>query len=351
MSTGRIEISGLRVGYGDAPDVLRIDELTVEPGEFLSVLGPSGCGKSTLLNTIAGFVSPRTGVIAVDGNDVTVLPTYRRGLGLVFQSFALFPHMSVARNLEYGLRARRIGRLERAERVEQALHVVGLDDFAHRMPHQLSGGQQQRVALARAIVIQPSVLLLDESLSSLDAKLRRGMQRELREIQRKLGTTMIFVTHDQDEALTMSDRVALLAGGRLEQLGTPEEVYQSPRTAFVADFVGAANLIRGVAVDENTISVGSASLPVVTGMRAGERVTVALRSEAVRVTPSQGRVRGVLTYRAYSGDHWDLRVEVAEGVYLQAKAPVGDADVAGLAVGGSVWVSWSDGDLIVVEES
>lgn len=351
MSTGRVEIRGLRVGYGDAADVLRVHDLTVEPGEFLSVLGPSGCGKTTLLNTIAGFVQPRAGSIGIDGRDVTALPTYRRGLGLVFQNFALFPHMSVSRNLEYGLRAHRIPRSERSGRVERALDVVGLTEFAGRMPHELSGGQQQRVALARAIVIRPSVLLLDESLSSLDAKLRRGMQRELREIQRELGTTMIFVTHDQDEALTMSDRIALFSGGRMEQLGSPEEVYRAPRTSFVADFVGAANLIRGVVIDANAIGVGGVPLPFPTHLPAGEDVTIALRGEAVRLSHRDGRVRGTLTYKAYSGDHWDLRVEVVGGLELKATASADEPDVVASAIGDGIGVSWRDQDLIVVEES
>ncbi|OLT53291.1 hypothetical protein BJF88_12035 [Cellulosimicrobium sp. CUA-896] len=238
-----MEIRGLSVGYG-GPPVLELDELTIEAGEFVSVLGPSGCGKSTLLSVLAGFVAPTTGTVAIDGQDVTHVAPNRRETGLVFQSYALFPHMTVRRNLEYGLRTRRVPRAERDERVADALRLVHLSDYADRYPQQLSGGQQQRVAIARALVTRPRVLLLDEPLSNLDAKLRRQMRHELRELQREVGTTTVFVTHDQAEALALSDRVALLAHGGLEQLGTPEELYRAPRTRFTADFVARRTCCR-----------------------------------------------------------------------------------------------------------
>ncbi|MEU6719016.1 ATP-binding cassette domain-containing protein [Nonomuraea sp. NPDC046802] len=280
---GHVEIEGLAAGYEGAR-VLDLERLSIRKGEFLSILGPSGCGKTTLLNSIAGFVRPTAGRIVIDGSDVTDRPPYRRGLGMVFQNYALFPHMTVAANVAYGLRVRRLDRAEREERVREALRLVGLEGYAERRPKQLSGGQQQRVALARALAIRPAVLLLDEPLSNLDAKLRREMRMELRAIQRRIGTTMIFVTHDQEEALALSDRVAVMNGGRIEQLGTPDEVYRRPATRFVAQFIGAANVLEGTVtasggLDVGGITVGCGPLPV----GVGERAVVAIRPERIRL--------------------------------------------------------------------
>lgn len=333
--TGRVEISGLSIGYGGAP-VLQLDELTIEAGEFLSVLGPSGCGKSTLLGALAGFVPVDEGSIRFDGDDVTHLAPNRREAGLVFQNYALFPHMTVRRNLEYGLRVRRVSRQERDERVRDALRLVDLEEFADRAPQQLSGGQQQRVAIARALVTRPRVLLLDEPLSNLDAKLRRQMRHELRELQREIGTTTIFVTHDQAEALAMSDRVALLAQGGLEQLGTPEELYRTPRTRFAADFVGAANVV-----------------PVVDGSVLGHRVdglagvdAVALRPEHLRlVAEADGLVRATVLSAGFAGERYEYRMRASDGTELLVSPPDAQNRVE---PGSHVGISWNADEPIAI---
>ncbi|MFI6423891.1 ABC transporter ATP-binding protein [Promicromonospora sp. NPDC050880] len=337
-TAGRVEVRGLSVGYGGAP-VLELDELTIEAGEFLSVLGPSGCGKSTLLSVLAGFVTPTTGSVLIDGQDVTHVAPHRRETGLVFQSYALFPHMTVRRNLEYGLRTRRVPRDERAQRVADALRLVDLAGFADRYPQQLSGGQQQRVAIARALVTRPRVLLLDEPLSNLDAKLRRQMRHELRELQREIGTTTVFVTHDQAEALALSDRVALLAHGDLEQLGTPEELYRTPRTRFAADFVGAANLLPVHDADGARTVLGR---PVPLSADAG--TTVALRPEHVRVVEPGGdaAVATVLSV-GFAGERYEYRLRTPDGTELLA-SPAG----AGrrFAEAETVGLTWSDDALL-----
>src|SRR5712671_3511075 len=218
--------------------------LAIGRGEFMTLLGPSGCGKTTLLKLAAGFLGPDGGSIAIHGKCVNDVPAYKRGIGMMFQNYALFPHMSVAENVGYGLKARGVGRRERRQRVAEVLALVKLTGMEDRKPRQLSGGQQQRVALARALVIRPKVLLLDEPFSALDRNLRASMQVEIKEIQRKLGVTTIFVTHDQSEALSLSDRIAVLAEGRIRQLGTPDEIYCHPVNRFVASFVGDVNVLR-----------------------------------------------------------------------------------------------------------
>jgi spermidine/putrescine transport system ATP-binding protein len=218
--------------------------LRLEPGEFLTLLGPSGCGKTTLLRIFAGFETPDAGTVHLGGDDMTPLPPYRRDLNQVFQSYALFPHLNVRDNIAFGLRMRRVPAAERSRRVAEAITSVSLNGMEARKPHQLSGGQRQRVALARALVCRPKVLLLDEPLSALDAKLRHEMRQELRHLHRKLGLTFLFVTHDQQEALSMSDRIAVMNRGRIEQVGSSHEIYRSPRTAFAADFIGLANFLK-----------------------------------------------------------------------------------------------------------
>jgi putative spermidine/putrescine transport system ATP-binding protein len=238
-----IRVTGLRKRYGDV-EALAETDLTVGAGEFFTLLGPSGSGKTTLLRLIAGFERPDGGRIELAGKDVTNVPPFARDVNTVFQDYALFPHMSVAENIEYGLKVRHVSKPARKGRVQRALDMVQLAGLGDRKPAQLSGGQRQRVALARAIVNEPQVLLLDEPLGALDLKLRQHMQRELLSIQREVGITFIYVTHDQEEALTMSDRIAVLNHGRIEQTGRPSEVYERPRTAFVADFIGVSNLIE-----------------------------------------------------------------------------------------------------------
>jgi len=226
--------------------LVAVDEvsLKVEAGEFLTLLGPSGCGKTTLLRVFAGFEAPDSGTVHLAGEEVTMLPPYRRDVNQVFQSYALFPHLCVQDNIGFGLRMRGLPRGDQQARIAEAVATTSLEGLERRMPHQLSGGQRQRVAVARALVCRPKVLLLDEPLSALDAKLRLGMQAELKRLHRKLGITFIFVTHDQHEAITMSDRIALMHRGRIEQIGSPEGIYRQPATAFAADFIGQANLLR-----------------------------------------------------------------------------------------------------------
>jgi putative spermidine/putrescine transport system ATP-binding protein len=238
-----VHVSGLRKRYGDVVALAGVD-LAIEAGEFFTLLGPSGSGKTTLLRLIAGFERPDAGQIELGGSDVTRVPPYSRDVNTVFQDYALFPHMTVAQNIEYGLRVRRVPRAVRREKVDGALEMVRLSGLGDRKPTQLSGGQRQRVALARAIVNEPQVLLLDEPLGALDFKLRQEMQIELQHVQREVGLTFVYVTHDQEEALAMSDRVAVLSNGRIEQIGTPLEVYERPQTDFVAGFIGISNLIE-----------------------------------------------------------------------------------------------------------
>jgi putative spermidine/putrescine transport system ATP-binding protein len=239
-----IRLSGLRKDFGDVHAVDGVD-LDIPPGEFFSMLGPSGSGKTTVLRLIAGFELPTEGSIELEGRDVTKQAPFERDVNTVFQDYALFPHMTVQQNVEYGLRVKRVAKQQRRERANEALKTVRLEDFGARKPTQLSGGQRQRVALARALVNRPKVLLLDEPLGALDLKLRQAMQIELKQIQRDVGITFVFVTHDQDEALTMSDRIAVFNAGKIEQVGTPEDVYERPASAFVAGFVGTSNLLGG----------------------------------------------------------------------------------------------------------
>jgi putative spermidine/putrescine transport system ATP-binding protein/spermidine/putrescine transport system ATP-binding protein len=276
-----------RYGAHVAVDTL---SLAIEPGSMLALLGPSGCGKTTCLRMIAGLVQPTSGEIFIDEKRVTSVPVHRRNIGMLFQNYALFPHMTVAENVAFGLEARRIPRAQTATRVAGALQLVQLSGFEDRFPAQLSGGQQQRVALARCLVVEPSLLLLDEPLGALDKSLRESMQVELRALQRRLGITTIMVTHDQEEALTLADRVAIMRGGRLEQLGTPEEVYQAPASRFVAGFIGVSNFFRGRIDwrDGRIARIATVSGPWLTVRDCPlgvNEITVALRPEAVIVEP------------------------------------------------------------------
>jgi putative spermidine/putrescine transport system ATP-binding protein len=270
---------------------------------MVALLGPSGCGKTTTLRMIAGLVEPSAGEILLDDRPITRLPAHRRNVGMLFQNYALFPHMSVAENVAFGLEARRVGRDARAARVAAALQLVQLGDYGARMPAQLSGGQQQRVALARALVIQPTLLLLDEPLGALDKSLRQEMQVELRALQRRLGITTVLVTHDQDEALTMADRIAIMRDGRLEQTGSPAEVYQRPVSRFVASFLGAANFFHGridqVGAGSARVAVnGGALLTLPVTRPLGSPVSVALRPEMVTVEPLKAEHAAPLTNSA-----------------------------------------------------
>jgi ABC-type Fe3+/spermidine/putrescine transport system ATPase subunit len=296
--------------------------LSIRRGEFMTLLGPSGCGKTTLLNLAAGFFSADGGDILIDGRSVNDVPTYQRQIGLMFQNYALFPHMSVAGNVAYGLKARHVPRHERDRRTAEVLALVKLTGLEDRKPRQLSGGQQQRVALARALVINPAVLLLDEPFSALDKSLRASMQVELREIQRKLGVTTIFVTHDQSEALSLSDRLAVMSEGRIRQLGTPEEIYRRPCDRFVASFVGDANILRGrldgIRGPFATVAVGAARVKVPFGPLAGVALSAAVdlfvRPEQLELVDGAqaSATGGRVAAQVYQGGHVDLVVDCTE---------------------------------------
>jgi putative spermidine/putrescine transport system ATP-binding protein len=313
--------------------------LTIEPGSMLALLGPSGCGKTTCLRMIAGLVQPSSGEIFIDGKDITATPVHRRNIGMLFQNYALFPHMTVAENVAFGLEARRLPRAETRDRVAGALQLVQLGGYAERMPAQLSGGQQQRVALARCLVVEPSLLLLDEPLGALDKSLRESMQVELRALQQRLGITTIMVTHDQDEALTLADRVAIMRGGRLEQLGSPAEVYQAPATRFVAGFIGVSNFFRGRA-DRQTgrVTTDSGVILTVTDFAGRDEVTVALRPESVVLTPAApvtepNCVLGTVEQVVYRGFVSHIYLRLADGEMLIAfQSNGGPAPVPGTRV-------------------
>jgi spermidine/putrescine ABC transporter ATP-binding subunit len=330
MARAVVELVGCTRDYGGVHAVAGLD-LVVHEGELLSLLGPSGCGKTTTLNLIAGFVPPTTGRVRIDGQDVTDHPAHQRKLGVVFQSYALFPHLSVFENVAFGLRERRTSRAEIERRVRAALALVRLDTRAEARPAQLSGGMQQRVALARALVYEPRVLLLDEPLAALDKKLREEMRGELREIQRSVGITTVFVTHDQSEALGLSDRIAVMLGGRIEQLGAPREIYEKPATRFVAEFIGASSVLRGrvTAADQVTLAGGEAVRVLgVKGLLAGEAVEVAIRPERIRLAAGAGEnvVDGRVTGVVYQGVQTDLTVEIGGGqrlvVFVPEPAPI-----------------------------
>nr|WP_211113975.1 ABC transporter ATP-binding protein [Azospirillum picis] len=314
--------------------------LSVAKGEFVSLLGPSGCGKTTTLQMIAGFVEPSAGTIRLDGRDITRAKANSRGLGIVFQSYALFPHMTVFDNVSFGLEMQRVARAERRPRVEEALALVHLSPYAKRYPRELSGGQRQRVALARALVIRPPVLLLDEPLSNLDAKLREAMQFELREIQRKVGTTTVMVTHDQAEAFSISDRVVVMEAGRITQIDQPYRIYEHPETEFISRFVGKTNLLPGrVAAARDggaTVSLAGIAVDVAApGLSAGETVTLCIRPEKLRLTaPADGLLAGRVADRFFLGSQWLYHVDGPLGTVMvvtpndgtppvEAGAPVG----------------------------
>ena len=354
--------------------VVAVDEVSLEaaPGEFLSLLGPSGCGKSTVLRMVAGLVEPDSGQVILAGEDITRVAVHRRNLGLVFQSYALFPHMTVFDNVAFGLRRHRVTEAALRPRVERMLDLVRLGPLGARHPRELSGGQQQRVALARALVTEPRVLLLDEPLSNLDALLRDEMRVELKRLQERLGTTMIFVTHDQAEALILSDRVVLMDAGHVEQVGSPEEVYRRPATPFVARFLGRANFLTGVVAgrDAGRIVVAlDGGSSVMAGARdgivSGQRVQVAIRQEAIRLAPAGSEAARATTqvgpastmparanrfpvtvaFHAFAGQAHHYVVQLADGRELEVAAPGSELP---FLRGTSAFVEWAPEDVIVL---
>ncbi len=325
-ATPAIQLVRLRKSFGD---VVAVDDVDLEifEGEFFSLLGPSGSGKTTVLRMIAGFELPTGGAVLLQGHDVSRLAPYDRDVNTVFQDYALFPHMSVFENVEYGLKVKRVGKAERQRQAAEMLEAVRLADYGRRRPHQLSGGQRQRVALARALVNRPKVLLLDEPLGALDLKLREEMQVELKSIQRDVGITFVFVTHDQGEALSMSNRIAVFNKGRIEQVGTPREIYDHPATSFVAGFVGISN--------------------VLSAERSQQLLGVAephsIRPERLRVVQhetgdSEISLAGVVSDIQYLGADCRVRVQLDDGTFMIASVP--SDGLAGVAIGGTIRLAW-----------
>ncbi len=327
MAGGEVELVSLTKRFGDVCAVDGID-LHIGRGEFFSLLGPSGCGKTTTLRLIAGFEKPSSGQIRIDGVDVARMPAHLRDVNTVFQSYALFPFLSVFDNVAFGLRYKNVAKSERTHLVRQALELVQLPTFERRRPSQLSGGQQQRVALARALILNPAVLLLDEPLGALDAKLRRALQIELKALQERVGITFLYVTHDQEEALTMSDRLAVMDGGHIVQIGTPVDVYEEPANAYVADFLGVSNLMsatasRGARPNECAIRLGEFNLEAGCGAtNAVGAVRLAIRPERVHLEPFESngpnRVPAMVERLVFLGSSTQVIVRIAPGAVLQA---------------------------------
>jgi spermidine/putrescine transport system ATP-binding protein len=336
--------------------------LTVRSGEFITFLGPSGCGKTTILRMISGFETPTQGIVLLDGNDVTDLPPYRRDVNQVFQSYALFPHLTVKENIAFGLRMRKLRAPEIAERVKRGIDLVSLGGFEERKPSQLSGGQRQRVALARAVVCEPKVLLLDEPLSALDAKLRHQMQIELKRLQQRLGITFIFVTHDQGEALTMSDRIAVINNGRIEQLGSVHEIYHSPRTRFVANFIGHANILSATIIargeDQAHIKLAG-KLDLIIRVEdfapATETLLVSIRPEKIHIEKQRPAgdynvFEAEISEEFFRGATDELTLRHESGLELTAVAANESAHEHSFTKGERVFCSIHPRDVVVVQE-
>jgi len=358
MSDVRFE--AVEKAYGDFVAVRGVG-LHVRPGEFLTLLGPSGCGKTTCLRLVAGFIAPSRGRILMGGRDVTALPPHRRNTGMVFQSYALFPHRTVAENIAFGLEVRRLSRTERDARVADALRLVRLERLVDSYPAQLSGGQRQRVALARAVVIKPDVLLLDEPLTALDRKLREETRVELVRIQERVGITFLMVTHDQEEAMSMATRVAVMNQGRIAQIGAPRDVYESPANRFVADFLGAVNLFDGVVVAQNgavvRIDSSEAGAPLAVAQKAtpGSTVAVAVRPEkiALGLSPPEGAatvLAGTVESVSYRGEASTYRVALSTGKLVRVTLANKAREAGEFRAGARVFLSWRADAALVLEE-
>ncbi len=355
-----VAVRGLNKSFGTFRALRDID-LSVGRGEFFSLLGSSGCGKTSLLRALAGFVTCDSGQIFIGGKDVSALPPYRRPVNMMFQSYALFPHMNVAANIGFGLRREGVPAAEIRSRISEALELIALPGWGARMPQQLSGGQRQRVALARSIIKRPDVLLLDEPLSALDKKLRESTRMELIGIQKRVGITFIMVTHDQDEALTMSDRIAVMSEGRIMQIGTPMDIYERPTSRFVADFIGSVNLFDGV-VDKveggiatvRCDALGGDIRGISRGFVAGEVVTLAIRPERIRLTSSmQGletemRFAGKIVDATYIGDKRVFKVQLPDKTVVQVSQPSDGRNELPLQRETSVQLGWDVAATILV---
>jgi putative spermidine/putrescine transport system ATP-binding protein len=353
MAEPFLSIQHVRKSYG-SNTVVQDFSLDVEPGEFVSFLGPSGCGKTTVLRMVAGFEDPSAGKIVVAGKDITRLKPNQRNVGMVFQAYALFPNLTVAQNIAFGLKVAGMNKADADKRVAEMLDMIKLPQMADRYPYQLSGGQQQRIALARAIAPKPKLLLLDEPLSALDAKVRVSLREEIRSIQKKLGITTIFVTHDQEEALSISDRIAVMYGGKAEQVGTPFEIYNRPATKFVANFVGTLNVLEGKVTDAaaGTVQVNTQEVSLkgkLNGSKSGDTLSLALRPEAISLGRQPGRdssLTGEISEVHFLGSV--IRVRVGIGGNTVSLDTFNNSATPPPAVGEKAEISFSSGDMLVL---
>jgi spermidine/putrescine transport system ATP-binding protein len=359
-----VRLKGVSKRFGDLTAVREMD-LDIPRGQFFTMLGPSGCGKTTTLRMIAGFEEPSDGTVVLDGEDVTRLPPFKRATNTVFQTYALFPHLSVERNVAFGLQRKRVSKEEIRRRVREELERVGLAAHANRKPRQLSGGQQQRVALARALVNRPAVLLLDEPLGALDLKLRKQLQVELKRIQQDVGITFVYVTHDQEEALTMSDRIAVMNHGVIEQLGEPEEIYERPRTTFVAGFIGVSNLMPGQVVSTGTgtaelrLDAGVTVRTGAAGVSVGERAHAVVRPEKLQLRRANGAapdgrasVDGQVESSLYMGTATQVIVRLTDDTRMTVLVPNTDEEARRQlpAAGDAARLTWSSDNIHMVRE-
>jgi putative spermidine/putrescine transport system ATP-binding protein len=351
-----IEIRKASKRYGAFTALNDID-LHIRPGEFMTLLGPSGSGKTTTLNLIAGFTDISSGTLEIGGKSVTGLPSHKRNIGVVFQHYALFPHMTVGKNVAYPLALRGIRGEDRERRVKRALDMVKMADFAHRYPNELSGGQQQRVALARALVFDPPLLLMDEPLGALDKKLREWLQLEIKRIHRELGTTFVYVTHDQEEALVLSDRIAVFNGGRIEQIGTGRELYDKPATLFVGRFIGESTVLRGKAEatgDGTAMTIGAQTIFAHGRLAGDSRPVILLRPERVALKrpgmdtlPGENRLSGTVAEAIYLGSGSKYEVRLTDGTIAVVRSPLGATD---FAIGDPVDIAFTPADLILLPD-
>jgi len=353
-STPAVALHNVSKLFGDVKAV-KETSLAIARNEFFSILGPSGCGKTTLMRLIAGFESLTSGSIELSGVDVTNTPTRKRDLNMLFQSYALFPHLSVYENVAFELRVRKLKKNEIEEKVQEVLQLVQLEGYEKRLPEQLSGGQKQRVALARAVIGKPSVVLLDEPLGALDKQLRKDMQFELKRLQREVGCTFIYVTHDQEEALSMSDRIAVMKDGEIHQIGSPQEIYAHPQTKFVATFIGDCNMLRGT-LDTHTSRLQVPSfgdIPVGTTYTEPGQYILALRPEAIHLhnrQPDGWCISGVISEANYLGDEWKLKIRFEGGQELLVSAGAAHATSEIMSIGNQTWVTWNTNNALLIRE-
>jgi putative spermidine/putrescine transport system ATP-binding protein len=336
LPRNKLVAQGLGKRYGTVT-ALEPTDLSIADGELLTVLGPSGSGKTTLLQVICGLVEPTSGRLLIDGEDQTHTPAHRRRMGVVFQNYALFPHLTVEENVSFPLDVRKIPAAELRRRVGEALEMVGLGALRARFPRELSGGQQQRVALARCFVYQPSIILMDEPLGALDRKLREAMQIEIKRLHRQTGATIVFVTHDQEEALALSDRICLMNAARVEQIGTPQEIYEQPRTIFAAEFIGISNVLRGT-VDGQSLVTDDGTFGISQVLTNGQKAAIVVRPEHMQILDGPAPLRGTIIETVYAGAETRVLVALGSGSVMTVRRP---PMLRPLALGDKVGLGWA----------